>query len=157
MNTSDRSVEAMDIALRRRFSFVEMPPVPALLRPAIEAGVNLEKLLAALNQRIAVLLDKEYLIGHAYLMEVHTLDDLVRVFYNKIIPLLKSYFFDDFNKLGLVLGKQFFKEIKPINMDIFGDFDADFVEELAYKKQYELKDKSEWTEPDFIRIYDKGY
>ncbi len=157
MNTRDRSTDAMDIALRRRFSFVEMPPTPALLRPAIEAGVNLEKLLTAINQRIEALLDKEHLIGHAYLMEVHTLDDLIKVFHGKIIPLLQTYFFGDLNKLGLVLGKQFFKQIEPINADLFSDFDADFVEELAYKKLYELKDHSEWKEPDFIRVYDKEY
>ena len=121
MNTSDRSVEAMDIALRRRFNFIEMPPQPALLRPAIEAGVDLEKLLTTINQRIEALLDKDHLIGHAYLMNVHTLDDLMELFAKKIIPLLKEYFFGDLNKLGLVLGQPFFNKVQsliPIFLEI---------------------------------------
>lgn len=157
MNTSDRSVEAMDIALRRRFNFIEMPPQPALLRPAIEAGVDLEKLLRTINQRIEVLLDKAHLIGHAYFMNVHTLDDLMELFDKKIIPLLKEYFFGDLNKLGLVLGQPFFNKIQTIDTYLFSGFDADFVEELAYKKVYELKPALDWKESDFIRIYDATY
>ena len=157
MNTSDRSVEAMDMALRRRFNFIEMPPQPALLRPAIEAGVDLEKLLTTINQRIDILLDKDHLIGHAYLMNVHTLDDLMELFDKKIIPLLKEYFFGDLNKLGLVIGKGFFNKIQAADSRIFGDFEADFIEELAYKKVYELKPASDWKESDFIRIYDASY
>lgn len=157
MNTSDRSVEAMDIALRRRFNFIEMPPQPALLRPAIEAGVNLEKLLTTINQRIEILLDKAHLIGHAYFMNVHTLDDLMALFDKKIIPLLQEYFFGDMNKLGLVLGQPFFNKVQSADSQIFGDFDTDFVEDLAYKKVYELKPAADWKESDFIRIYDATY
>ena len=157
MNTSDRNVTAMDIALRRRFNFIEMPPVPALLRPAIEAGVDLEKLLTTINTRIEALLDKEHLIGHAYFMGVATLDDLIELFDKKIIPLLKEYFFGDLNKIGLILGKQFFTKIQSIDQKIFGDFDADFVAELSYKKLYELKPSTDWKEVDFISVYDKNY
>ncbi|MEM1121125.1 MAG: AAA family ATPase [Bacteroidota bacterium] len=157
MNTSDRSVEAMDIALRRRFNFVEMPPQPYLLRPAIEAGVNLEQLLTTLNNRIEALQDKDHLIGHAYFMQVTTLDDLMELFAKKIIPLLKEYFFGDLNKIGLVLGQQFFRKIESADTTTFGDFEATYVDELTYKKVYELKTPSEWKEVDFIRVYDKNY
>ena len=157
MNTSDRSVEAMDMALRRRFNFIEIPPQPALLRPAIEAGVDLEKLLTTINQRIEALLDKDHLIGHAYFMNIYTLDDLMELFAKKIIPLLKEYYFGDLNKLGLVLGKPFFNKVQSAGSRIFGDFDTDYVEELTYKKVYELKPPSEWKEIDFIRIYDSSY
>lgn len=157
MNTNDRSIDAMDIALRRRFNFIDMPPIPALLKPAIEAGVDLEKLLTTINLRIEALLDKEHLIGHAYFMKVQTLDDLLELFANKIIPLLKEYFFGDLNKIGLILGQSFFKSIRSADASIFADFDADFVEELSYKKLYQLKDKSEWREVDFIKIYNANY
>lgn len=157
MNTSDRSIEVMDIALRRRFNFVEMPPQPVLLQPAIEAGVNLEKLLTTLNHRIEALLDKEHLIGHAYFMEVATLDDLMELFAKKIIPLLKEYFFGDLNKIGLVLGQQFFHKIKAADTTIFGDFAAEFVDELTYKKVFVLKAPKDWREIDFIKVYDKNY
>ena len=157
MNIGDRNVEAMDMALRRRFTFVNMPANPSLLRPAIEAGVNLEKLLTTLNIRIEALLDVHHQIGHAYFMNIHTLDDLIQLFAKKIIPLLKAYFFGDLNKLGMVLGKQFFHKIQPIDQHIFGDFEAAFVEELSYRKLYELKLPKEWKEIDFIRIYDNTY
>lgn len=157
MNTTDRSVEAMDIALRRRFNFIEMPPNSALLRPAIEAGVNLDLLLSTINIRIEALLDREHRIGHAYFMDIHTLDDLMDLFTRKIIPLLKEYFFGDLNKLGMVLGKQFFKKIKGIDQQVFGDFDAEFVASISYKKLYELKQPDEWREVDFIRIYNPQY
>ncbi|MEM6320958.1 MAG: AAA family ATPase [Bacteroidota bacterium] len=157
MNTSDRSVAQMDMALRRRFQFIEMPPIPSLLRPAIEAGVNLDKLLTTLNTRIEALLDKDHLIGHAYFMNTHTLDDLIELFTKQIIPLLKAYFFGDINRIGLVLGKQFFKEKKSADGTVFSDFDADFVESMSYKKLYELKAPYEWKEADFIHIYDPNY
>jgi len=134
-----------------------MPPEPTLLRPAIEAGVDLEKLLSTINIRIESLLDKEHLIGHAYFMGVATLDDLIELFDKKIIPLLKEYFFGDLNKIGLVLGKQFFKKIQAVDQQLFGDFDADFIEALSYKKLYELKSSADWKEIDFICVYDKNY
>jgi 5-methylcytosine-specific restriction protein B len=157
MNTSDQSIDKMDIALRRRFSFKDMSPQPALLKPAIEAGVNLEKLLKTINHRIEALLDKAHLIGHAYFMEVQTLDDLIALFDTKIIPLLREYFFNDLNKIGLVLGKSFFHPIPSVSSDIFADFDHHFVEDFFHRERFQLKEKSEWKEKDFIQIYEPKY
>ena len=109
------------------------------------------------NKRIEVLLDKDHLIGHAYFMNVHTLDDLMELFDKRIIPLLTTYFFGDLNKLGLVLGQPFFNKVQAVDDSIFSDFDGEFVEELAYKKVYELKPAADWKESDFIRIYDATY
>ena len=117
MNTADRSVEAIDTALRRRFSFEEMPPKPELV--AIEGklksqngfldNIDLPLLLNTLNKRIEKLLDKDHQIGHSYFMSVLSFKDLKSTFQNKIIPLLQEYFFGDYGKIGLVLGKDFFE------------------------------------------------
>ena len=102
MNTADRSIALLDIALRRRFNFIEMPPRYNLLEREIE-NINLKKLLEAINTRIEFLLDKDHLIGHSYFVKVETFDDLKEVFRNSIMPLLQEYFYDDFEKIKFVL------------------------------------------------------
>lgn len=114
MNTADRSLATMDTALRRRFDFVEMMPKPELLESKVVSSIDLTKLLKTMNQRIEVLYDREHTLGHAFFMPIKELVDagdqngafteLVRVFQNKIIPLLQEYFFDDWEKIRLVLG-----------------------------------------------------
>ncbi|GAD79745.1 McrB family protein [Vibrio ezurae] len=103
MNTADRSLAMMDTALRRRFDFKEMMPNSSLLAGKVVDDIDLQKLLEALNQRIEILYDREHTLGHAFFMGVQNFDDLVYVFQNKIIPLLAEYFFEDWEKIRLVL------------------------------------------------------
>ncbi len=171
MNTADRSVEALDTALRRRFSFEEMQPCPELLAPAqvvwrffgqyrikerqdkdyldlendlfdllipddafkneskakwdsfakespkdsqidlskpyIFSGINLEKMLTTINRRLEVLKDRDHLIGHAYFINVYSIESLRIVFRDNLIPLLQEYFFGDYYKIQLVIGAGF--------------------------------------------------
>ncbi|MDG0973345.1 MAG: AAA family ATPase [Crocinitomicaceae bacterium] len=111
MNTADRSVEALDTALRRRFTFEEMLPNPSLLKEQID-GISLEKLLTTINERIEVLVDRDHTIGHAYFMEVKSIDTLRNVFANKVIPLLQEYFYGDYAKMEMVIGPDFFNKEK---------------------------------------------
>lgn len=161
MNTTDRSAEALDVALRRRFTFKEMLPDAKIIAKAakqpVTAGVNLQKLLTAINQRIEVLLDKDYCIGHAYFLQVATLNDLKQVFALKIIPLLQEYFFNDLGKIGLVLGKDFIQEKQYPSATIFADFVHEYANELADKRVYALRPMKELEAIDFIRVYDKNY
>lgn len=138
MNTADRSVEALDAALRRRFSFCEMLPRPDLIVQEIE-GIRLSEVLVCINQRIELLLDKDHLIGHSYFMQVSRVDDLKWVFKNKIIPLLQEYFYGDYGKIGLVLGSGFVAlKAKPSN--VFASFDANYdVSDLAERDIYCIK------------------
>ncbi|MFH8133246.1 AAA family ATPase [Pantoea osteomyelitidis] len=113
MNTADRSLALMDTALRRRFDFVEMMPDLSLLSGAKVKGIELEPLLEKLNSRIEALYDREHTLGHAFFMPVKNALDagdeeaafkqLKIAFQKKIIPLLQEYFFDDWNKIRLVL------------------------------------------------------
>ncbi len=106
MNTADRSLAGLDIALRRRFSFVEMPPRPELLKGINVEGVNIGELLRVMNQRIELLLDRDHCLGHAYFMpliKMPSLPVLGSIFRNKIIPLLQEYFFEDWQRIHWVL------------------------------------------------------
>ena len=105
MNTADRSIQQLDTALRRRFTFVEMMPDPDHhLIPDNVAGVNCRKMLRAMNERIALLMDREHQIGHTYLLEVESIEDLADRFRNRIFPLLQEYFYDDWRRIDAVLG-----------------------------------------------------
>jgi 5-methylcytosine-specific restriction endonuclease McrBC GTP-binding regulatory subunit McrB len=161
MNTTDRSVEAFDVALRRRFDFIEKMPnpslIPSLATHPVAAGVDLEKLLTAINQRIEILLDSAYCLGHSYFLDIATLADLQHLFGKKIIPLLQEYFFNDLGKIGLILGTDFIKTKKYGGSDVFANFDHEMASEWAEKKVFELKKMTELTEADFIRIYKKEY
>lgn len=119
MNTADRSVEALDTALRRRFGFKFMPPEPNILRnndgsEKMVNGISLKKLLETINERIAYLLDEDHQIGHSYFYDLadNDVDGLIAAFRNKIIPLLKEYFYNDYEKIMLVLGSSFVTEQK---------------------------------------------
>ena len=105
MNTADKSLTALDAALRRRFEFVEMMPDPDVLKGRRIMEVDLSKLLATINNRIELLYDREHMLGHAYFIPVKTIDDLAQCMINKIIPQLQDYFFDDYEKICWVLGK----------------------------------------------------
>jgi 5-methylcytosine-specific restriction protein B len=126
MNTADRSIALLDIALRRRFTFLEMMPQPFLLNEV--AGVDLGNLLTRINQRISLLLDRDHQIGHSYLLGLETPEDLHFAWYHRIIPLLQEYFYNDGERLQAVLGKEFVqsKEVDVSTRNALGDaFDSD--------------------------------
>ena len=103
MNSADKSIALVDTALRRRFEFIEYSADHTLLSNDIE-GINLQELLKTINSRIEILLDKDHKIGHAYLINVQSKNQLCEVFRNKILPLLEEYFYGDYEKIQLVLG-----------------------------------------------------
>lgn len=110
MNTADRSIAMMDTALRRRFEFKEMMPEPELLKDENVEGVDIEAMLETMNKRIEVLYDREHTIGHAYFMSLSSnseIAELEAIFRNKVIPLLAEYFFEDWEKIRMVLGDDY--------------------------------------------------
>jgi len=216
MNTADRSVEALDAALRRRFVFEEMMPKIELLNPVAiicrfwnipeykdmafyeepyvtEAnklytllgidpkfeeeilnvdegedrpwimedfqtlketdfkGIRLDHLLDTINNRIVKLLDNDHQIGHSYFMNVLSLNDLKLAFQNKLIPLLKEYFFGDLGKIGLVLGEGFFEPEEVDDDNIFANFRELDALDFSDKPLYEFKDVSKMSDDDLKR------
>lgn len=208
MNTADRSVEALDTALRRRFIFEEMMPKPELLHPkeiicrfwnlpeysemewdeepyqtkahdlydllGIEyniderilnndsgedrdwrlsdfdlindsefTGIGVGQLLETINKRIERLLGRDNCIGHSYFLKVYSLKDLMECFKNQIIPLLQEYFYGDYGKMGLVLGKGFVDvdiEKSSENQNFFAKADYDSVDSYLEKKVWKIKE-----------------
>jgi 5-methylcytosine-specific restriction endonuclease McrBC GTP-binding regulatory subunit McrB len=217
MNTADRSVEALDTALRRRFSFEEMSPKPELLSsvnmlcnfwnldehveltykqwkqgPVLSrtdrfydligltrekedkildeeyydnrrhwlpsdlsltttdfTGINLQDLLSTINRRLEKLLSKDHQIGHAFFISVFSIEELSKAFQQKLIPQLQEYFYGDYGKIGLVLGKGFIEQINFDESDeVFADFDYE-DSGLADKPIYRLRDVSKMTNDGF--------
>lgn len=209
MNTADRSVESLDTALRRRFSFEEIQPNSILLSPAHlfwkllwdykaatwedenysnkekslldflgagedlwEArksiwddmekeglslnqvsyfskyafkGINLQLVLTNLNKRIEVLKDRDHQIGHAYFMHVYSVPDLMNVFKENIIPLLQEYFFGDYYKIQLVLGKGFIHSSSS-QVEFAIEDDNEFEDKIVYS----LRPEAFLSESNFI-------
>lgn len=151
MNTADRSIAAIDTALPRRFAFIEMMPDYEVLKGIEVNGkqgdeaysINVAKMLAAMNERIAVLYDREHTIGHAYFMPLKgkpSLDLLANIFRNKIIPLLQEYFYEDYGKIRLALGDNQ-KEKAGLPQFIECE-DIDYNKWFGSTDEYELGERS---------------
>ncbi|MFD2969314.1 McrB family protein [Sphingobacterium bambusae] len=139
MNTADRSVEALDSALRRRFVFEEMMPNYQLSQmQQMVFGYPASSILETINKRIELLIDRDHCIGHAYFLGKDE-ESVIDSFYKNIIPLLQEYFFGDYGKIGLVLGKGFV-EIEESKSNIFADFEYDYKEDFANKPIYRIID-----------------
>ena len=138
MNTADRSIALMDTALRRRFNFIEMMPDCRTIEDIVirQNGkeVNIGNVLDIINRRIEFLFDREHTIGHAFFTSLkngdsNSIERLADIFKNSIIPLLQEYFYDDYEKIRLVLGDnhkkdeqfQFIKKIDIAPKKLFGE------------------------------------
>ena len=183
MNTADRSIAAMDTALRRRFQFEEMMPAVELLaeiqikdQSKNDTNIDVQSILQTINRRIEALYDREHTIGHAYFMplkEKSDIDTLADIFKNKIIPLLQEYFYDDYEKIRLVLGDnqkekvgipQFILREQTKAEELFGPAVSDEIEFSGGKYTYSInkglfEDSKEnyipkEREAAFVGIYD---
>ena len=144
MNTADRSIAMLDTALRRRFRFKEIMPDANVLNGISVQGIAIPEMLTRMNKRISVLYDREHTIGHAYfipLKDSPTIEQLAEIFENAIVPLLQEYFYEDYEKIRLVLGdnnkdnkeEQFIIAIKNDYNDLFGNSDVGFDDSVTYE------------------------
>jgi 5-methylcytosine-specific restriction protein B len=155
MNTADRSIALLDVALRRRFEFEEVVPKYELLSRSVR-GVQVDRLLRRINDRLEYLLDRDHRIGHAYLIGAKTLDDLRRAFRMQIIPLLQEYFFDDFSRVALVLATP--PGVPPFLMPGRISQRSLFWTSLdgsvpAERTRYSVTEPATWTEASFAGLY----
>ena len=157
MNTADRSIALLDIALRRRFNFIEMPPRYELLNYINIETIDLKKLLEAINSRIEFLLDKDHLIGHSYFINIKTFEDLKEVFRNSIMPLLQEYFYDDFEKIKFVLNGEksnfIVKKVESNSNYISEDMKKGFSKSLQDKIVYKINEEAFEEDKNYINIY----
>jgi 5-methylcytosine-specific restriction protein B len=143
MNTADRSIALIDTALRRRFNFIECQPDLKVLDGIEVEGILVSELLSKLNRRIEVLCDREHTIGHSYFLALKdnpTLNKLADIFAHNIIPLLQEYFYEDYEKIRLVLGDshkdyddQFIHKKQNDNGELFGGAEVDLDEIASYE------------------------
>lgn len=155
MNTADRSVEALDTALRRRFAFQDCPPRPELIDGVIEGNIEPRRMLTTINQRLLKLIDRDHLIGHAYFMplvEDRSFERLQAIFRDSILPLLQEYFYGDWGRIGLVLGRDFVR-LHDHRDVTFADFPHEDAEALSERSTYELADLDQLSSEAFRRIY----
>lgn len=117
-----------------------MLPNPNHERIGIVEGVALGAVLKKINTRLEKLLSRDHTIGHSFFIDVNDENNLYSAFYNKIIPLLQEYFFGDYGKIGLVLGKAFVKIIpnEKREDEFFAKFDYEDKDLLLDKKVYRI-------------------
>ena len=112
MNTADRSIALLDIALRRRFDFISTYPNEDVIGTdgALTEinGIDLKLFLNKINKRIEAYLDKDHTIGHSYLMDINSYEDFEYKFKNRILPLLLEYFYNDYEKVAKILNQDDF-------------------------------------------------
>ncbi|QYJ91998.1 AAA family ATPase [Shewanella halotolerans] len=147
MNTADKSLAQVDIALRRRFEFVEMMPNHELLEGIVIDGIDVAKLLKTINQRIELLYDREHTIGHSFFLPLKddpTLERLARIFELEILPLLEEYFFEDWERVGQALGDH-----------LKSDISLKFIEEKFTDASVLALMGNDWSQ-DGIRLYQRN-
>lgn len=120
MNTADRSIALMDVALRRRFAFEEVMPSAEPLREVLSKESNDDAFIAlvveifeTLNARIRFLYDRDHQLGHAYFMSATTYEELRSVLVDRVVPLLQEYFYGSWDKITAVLGCPYDEDGKP--------------------------------------------
>jgi 5-methylcytosine-specific restriction protein B len=184
MNTADRSLALLDTALRRRFEFValmpdtrsekdsadpESAPLAGLVVTLDTGLIDVREMLHRINQRVEALYDRDHCIGHAYFTPLVLVPDgdvrfeaLEQVFRNRIVPLLEEYFFEDWQKIRLVLGDNqkkddqthFVRESQDHEQDLNSLFGSDHgLDAYGTKRRYAVQEIA-FSNPDaYIGIY----
>jgi len=150
MNTSDRSIATVDIALRRRFKFIEMMPDKNLVA---DFGIGFKDIFEKLNTRIKLLLDRDHQIGHSYFINTKyknaDAETLKEIWFSEIIPLLNEYFYCDWEKLRRII-PGFLKQV-PIPDDLKGECEDSIYE---FKTREEVSDlKAAFEQKDIKKDY----
>ena len=158
MNTADRSIAALDTALRRRFQFREMLPDAKVLDGIMVEDLSVKEMLLTMNRRIAVLFDREHTIGHAYFVPLRqnpSIDLLGEIFRNRILPLLQEYFYEDYEKIRMVLGDNQKSEDEPK----FVEIEKDDYKNLFGKTEFDFEgihtyriNEDAFCDPDAYRL-----
>lgn len=178
MNTADRSLALMDTALRRRFDFIARmsdardivgAPLHDLKVTVAEDVIDIPRMLGRINERIEALYDRDHAIGHAYFTPLAGVRDgparfaaLGEIFRQRLLPLLEEYFFEDWQKISLVLadnqkpdGAQFVVVRDDQASDLESLFGTDHgLDAYATKRRYVLRDEAFAASAAYVGIYE---
>jgi len=161
MNTVDKSIALIDVALRRRFDFIEC--MPKYNKELIELkplnGIDLSKLLETMNKRITILKNEHYQIGHSYFLNLKNINELQDVIIKKIIPLLQEYFYDDWKSICAVLN-QSYKNPNNNGLLISEKYDkklfsTEFDELFNYVDRTIFTINHNFSKEDIIKVYEQ--
>ena len=163
MNTVDKSIALIDVALRRRFDFIECMPKYKDELPELKPinGVDLSELLETINRRITILKNEHYQIGHSYFLDIKDMNDLREVMIKKIIPLLQEYFYDDWKSICAVLNQSYknprenglLPDDKPNDKPNKELFKPEYDELRRYANEIIFKINKEFSEEDIKKVY----
>ncbi len=150
MNTADRSIALLDIALRRRFTFIELMPQPELLQPVTVEGITIDlpKILQRLNKRITALISRDYQIGHSYFMDIEDIASLRFAWFNRVIPLLQEYCYNDESRLAQILGSRFMQPSPNHQDPDLKGLDLDNDAQM-------LKSETDWENLPFLKALEQ--
>lgn len=149
MNTADKSLALLDIALRRRFVFEEVRPDFDLPILAEQLTDEMRAVLKQLNARLMAILDREHRIGHAFFMQVNRdCANFNAVFGRSIVPLLQEFFYSDWQGLREVLGENGKGNIVGKVPEIAG---------ISPRTNFAWWSDLDWPTPDFLAVLARNY
>lgn len=155
MNTADRSISLLDVALRRRFGFKELMTDYSLFSDKSFEGVPLAGWLESLNERICENLGRDarnLQIGHSYFLEkgkvINSLEKFKAIVKEDVIPLIEEYCYGDYDLISKILGKSIVDQKKQrIKFELFDEGRSlDFIGallELSPTIRIDKEDESE--------------
>lgn len=163
MNTVDKSIALIDVALRRRFEFIECLPETNLdefMEIENKLDINISKFLKVINERISILKNEHYQIGHSYFLNINSLEDLENVIRKNILPLLQEYFYDDWKSICAVLNQSYrFPEqnklLVKINQNIENLFNREFNDLVEFRNKDIFRLKENLTIESFQEVYER--
>lgn len=141
MNTADRSIALLDLALRRRFGFLELMPEYSFFKDIVFDGLPLDEWLKGLNKRICENLGKDarnLQIGHSYFLErensIEDSEKFKRIIKEDIIPLIEEYCYGDYSLMAKILGDGIIDVKKQlVRYELFSAADAsNLINALLY-------------------------
>lgn len=137
MNTSDRNIAFLDLAIRRRFAFVPLlPNYDFLSEEVIFQDFDLGNILKQINQRIIdTLKDPELILGQSYFIPktnesgkyIWEANDFKNQFNFVLLPTLREYSFNNASAIGSIVGENLSDGIQDLD-DFMASFSAEFGE-----------------------------
>jgi 5-methylcytosine-specific restriction protein B len=165
MNTADKSIALVDVALRRRFGFIELMPEYKILEAnLVSEDSSIQDIfslaistLQILNERILLYYDRDHQIGHSFFLKLkdcasseECIEKFQFLWYYEVLPLLQEYFYDSPKKFQEVIGDKFIKTTPNKKAFIFTDmlYEDDFIEAIRGLSTIQTDDNSSEEESE---------